>query len=79
MLSQKPIVMSVDEPDSVVQRCGCGIQVEAENANQVAEAVSKLASLSDAERAEMGRKGYDYAVEHLEYATLAKQFIQSIK
>lgn len=78
MLSQKPIIMSIDEPDSVVQRCGCGIQVEAENADQVADAILKIAALTEAERAEMGRKGYDYAVEHLEYATLAKQFIQSI-
>lgn len=79
MLSRKPIIMSVDEPNSVVQRCGCGIQVEAENAEQVANAILTIASLSKTERAEMGRKGYDYAVEHLEYATLAEQFIQSIK
>ena len=79
MLSQKPIIMSVDEPNSVVQRCGCGIQVEAENADQVANAILSIASLSKEERAEMGHKGYAYAVEHLEYATLAEQFIQSIK
>lgn len=79
MLSQKPIVMSVDEPDSVVQRCGCGIQVEAEDADQVAKAIIDIACLSKEERTIMGRKGYDYAVEHLEYTTLAKQFLQSIK
>ena len=79
MLSQKPIVMSVDEPDSVVQRCGCGIQVEAENVDQVAKAILDIASLSEEERTSMGRKGYDYAIGHLEYATLAKQFLQSIK
>ncbi|MCR4811282.1 MAG: glycosyltransferase family 4 protein [Bacteroidales bacterium] len=79
MLSQKPIVMSVDEPDSVVQRCGCGIQVEAENVEQVAKAILDIASLSKEERTAMGRKGYDYAVKHLEYATLAKQFLQNIK
>ncbi len=79
MLSQKPIVMSVDEPDSVVQRCGCGIQVEAENVEQVAKAILDIASLSEEERTSMGRKGYDYAVKHLEYATLAKQFLQNIK
>ncbi|MBQ3580201.1 MAG: glycosyltransferase family 4 protein [Bacteroidales bacterium] len=79
MLSQKPIIMSVDEPDSVVQGCGCGIQVEAENVDQVAKAIIDIACLSKEERTTMGRKGYDYAVEHLEYATLAKQFLQSIK
>lgn len=78
MLSQKPIIMSVDEPNSVVQRCGCGIQVEAENAEQVAKAILTITGLSKAECAEMGRKGYDYAVEHLEYATLSKKFIQSM-
>jgi len=79
MLSQKPIIMSVDEPNSVVQRCGCGIQVEAENADQVANAILTIASLSKEERDEMGHKGYAYAIEHLEYATLAEKFIQSIK
>ena len=70
--------MSVDEPNSVVQRCGCGIQVEAEKAEQVVKAILTITGLSKAECAEMGRKGYDYAVEHLEYATLSKKFIQSM-
>ncbi len=79
MLACKPIVMSVDEPDSVVERVGCGLRVEAENPNQATKAILKIANLSESERAEMGRKGYNYAVEHLKYSTLANQFIQSIK
>ena len=78
MLASKPIIFSVDEPHSLVQRVGCGLQVEAENIPQVAQAILQLAALSPQQRDEMGTKGHDYAVQHLQYPTLAKQFLQSV-
>lgn len=75
MLSGKPIVQSVDEPGSVVERVGCGIRVEAENAKAVAEAITKLAELSEQERNEIGLKGKEYVIKNLPWSKLAKDFL----
>lgn len=78
MLSSIPIIMSVDEPSSVIERVGCGIQVEAENPELVRGAILKLISLSKEERLEIGLKGKKYAEKNLEYSILAKRFIDYI-
>lgn len=78
MLSGKAIVKSVDEPDSEVQRLGCGIQVEAENVAEVAKAIATMAAMTPEERAKMGTKGREYAVNNLEYNVLAKRFIDYV-
>ena len=78
MLSAKPIVNSVDEPDSEVERQGCGIQVEAENVEQVCRAIRTLANMSTQERTEMGQKGRAYALENLNYRTLAERFLNNV-
>ena len=78
MLAGKPIVKSVDEPGSEVERVGCGIQVEAENVEQVRDAIQKIANMTDNERAIMGAKGRKYALENLEYHTLSQKFIDYV-
>ena len=79
MLAAKPIIFSVDEPDSLVQHVGCGIQVEAENTAQVVQAIEQLTNLSSEQRNIMGMKGHDYAVANLQYPTLAKEFLEKCK
>lgn len=79
LLSAKPIVQAIDEPGSVVERLGCGIRVEAENADLVAKAIIKIASLSAEERQEMGNKGRAYAQQNLKWQTLANKFIDSFR
>lgn len=78
MLSGHPIVNSVDEPGSLVERVGCGIQVEAENSEQVSEAIAELADMTSEERATIGEKGRKYALENLEYHTLSQKFLDYI-
>ena len=79
MLSGKPIVQAIDEPGSIAERTGCGVQVEAENPLRISEAIIKLAVLSKAERDEMGMRGRKYALENLEWGTLAKRFLKIIE
>ena len=78
MLAGKPIVKSVDEPGSEVERVGCGIQVEAENVKQVRDAIQTIADMTADERATMGAKGRKYALENLEYHTLSQKFINYV-
>lgn len=76
MLSGKPIIQAVDEPGCIAERVGCGIQVEAENPQLVADAVIKLASMPVEGRIAMGKKGNVYAKENLEWGTLATDFLK---
>jgi len=79
MLSAKPIVHAVDEPGSVVERLKCGIRVEAENPQKVAEAIKTIANLSPAEQTEMGERGRDYTRKNLEWGVLADRFIKAFE
>lgn len=79
MLAAKPIVQAIDEPGSVVERLNCGIRVEAENPEKIAEAILKIASLSESERKAMGERGRDYTRMNLEWGTLAERFIKEFE
>lgn len=74
MLSAKPIVQAIDEPGSLVEKVGCGIQVEAENPELVTNAIKTILSLSPEERDTMGRLGRQFTINNLEWGTLAKTF-----
>lgn len=75
MLCSLPIVQSVDEPGSVVERVGCGIRVEAENVEAIAKAIAQLADMSSDERKKMGIKGKKYVEKNLPWNKLAKDFL----
>lgn len=79
MLSGKPIIQAIDEPGSMVERAGCGIQVEAENALGVKDAIIKLINLSKAERDMMGEKGKIYATHNLSWDVLSKRFLEEMR
>lgn len=76
MLCSLPIVQSVDEPGSVVEKVGCGIRVEAENVRAVTDAIIQLADMSDEERKTMGKKGKEYVEKNLPWSKLAKDFLK---
>lgn len=79
MLSSKPVIYTIDEPGCLVERVGCGVRVEAENAVQLAKAIDKLTKYTPEERAEIGKRGKDYALTHLKWETLAEDFINAFK
>lgn len=76
MLCSLPIVQSVDEPGSVVERVGCGIRVEAENVKAVADAIMTLADMTPEERKAMGKKGKEYVEKNLPWSKLAEDFLK---
>ena len=78
MLSSLPIIHAIDEPGSVVEQVGCGVQVEAENEELVAKSILQLAALSNEERGAMGRRGRDYVQRNLKWSSLAESLLKSI-
>ena len=79
MLAKKPIVMSIDEPGSIVDRIQCGIRVEAENEKELANAIETILDMTEEERNEMGLRGEKYVKENLEWGILADKFITYLK
>lgn len=78
MLSAKPIVAAIDEPESIIKRIGCGIVVEAENSDSVVAAILKLSSLSQEELVALGEKGKTYATDNLKYSKLAEDMLMFV-
>lgn len=79
MLSSLPIIYSVDEPGCLVERVGCGYRVEAENIEEMANAITRLSDMTAEERRAMGKKGMIYAHEKLQWSILADDFVNSFK
>lgn len=78
MLAAKPIIFAVDEPNSLVERVKCGIQIPAENEEKIIKAIKHFLELSLEDRNKMGERGRDYAIKELNYTSLAKKFIDAI-
>lgn len=79
MLAEKPIIFAVDEPQSLVEKVGCGIQIPAENKSELIKTIRFLSAISSEKRKEMGRRGRDYAINELNYSSLAKRFISAVE
>jgi glycosyltransferase involved in cell wall biosynthesis len=79
LLAGKPIIFAVDEPNSIVKKIGCGIQIPAENEIEIIKAITSFAELSNEELTSMGKKGREYALQELNYTTLARKYIEIIK
>ena len=78
MLAGKPILFAVDDPHSLVEEVGCGVQVPAEKADRIAAALSYLGKISASEREAMGMKGKVYAEKELRFSAIAKKILDSI-
>lgn len=79
MLSKRPVLYGVEASNNPVGDAGCGLYVEPESPQAIAEACDKLMSLKKAELDQMGMRGYDYVVENHNYQKLAKQFLQCLQ
>ena len=78
MLAEKPIIFAVDEPNSLIEKTECGIQIPAEDKRELVNAIKLISEMSIEERTKMGIKGREYAMQELNYSSLAKKFIEII-
>ena len=58
--SGRPVIFSGKAPNDPVAEAGAGFSIPPEQPELMADALLKLASLTPEERAEMGKRGYDY-------------------
>jgi glycosyltransferase involved in cell wall biosynthesis len=76
MLSGKPIILSADVENSIVDRVSCGITIPAEDPKALVDTIHKLQEMPIYELQEMGKRGREYALKELDYEILSRKFIQ---
>jgi colanic acid biosynthesis glycosyl transferase WcaI len=76
MASGRPIVATVDQNTEVgylLDQAQCGLCIEPENADALAQAITKLYK-DDSLRNDLGRRGRDFVVEHYSRQVAANQY-----
>ena len=75
MYSEKPIVYAIDSGKSnIVKLSNCGVTVEAQNSEEIANGILTLYNMSKEQRENLGKNGKIYVTEHFTYEKLAKKF-----
>ena len=74
MMAAKPIVYAVDIPNNDVDKFNCGITVELENSQSIADAIIKLKALDVSELAKIGDNGRIAALLNYDYEIISQNF-----
>jgi glycosyltransferase involved in cell wall biosynthesis len=78
MLAAKPVILSADVENSIIDEIKCGKQIPAENSEELKNVLLKFYHMEQEERNIMGRNGQKYAVNNLNYDYLAQKFIKAL-
>lgn len=78
MYAAKPIIHSNNASNDLIKIANCGISVAAEDAQEIADAILKLANMSSSERQKMGQNGKDFVMKNHTYKKLANDYISII-
>ena len=75
MMSGKPVVLSTNAKNTIIEKYKCGVIVPAEDGEAIKGAILKIRNMTERERCEMGQKGFKAVKEHFGYEKLAKDFL----
>jgi glycosyltransferase involved in cell wall biosynthesis len=78
MYAGKPVVQAIEAGNDMVADANCGITVEPENPQAIADGILKLYTMSRKEREKLGNNGKQYVLANHAYHILAKQFLEAI-
>ncbi len=78
MMAGKPIIQAIKAGNDMVLEAGCGVSIEPENSEAIAEAVKKLIALPKINLQEMGENGKKYCIRNHDFRLLAKKYIEAI-
>lgn len=74
MLAAKPVLVSSNRIKDPVELSGCGLVVEPDNAETIADGIIKLMSLTDDDRISMGNRGREFVLKYHNYSYLSKEY-----
>ncbi len=78
MMAGIPVLHSVEAGNDPVADAGCGLTVEPESPEAVAQGLRRLAAVAPADRRVMGERGRNFVLAHHSYPVLAKRFLEAI-
>jgi glycosyltransferase involved in cell wall biosynthesis len=78
MYAGKPVIQAIEAGNDIVADAKCGITVEPENPQAIAEGISTLFNMKEGERKTLGENGRKHVLENHVYEKLAKDFLISI-
>ncbi len=76
MFTKKPILMSCNIPENIVDESNCGVISAPENSDDIALKIRSMSQLTKDELVQLGRNGYTYLIERLTYEKLAKDYME---
>ena len=79
MACARPIVWAINSANNPVSEAGCGITVEPEDPEDLANAIIKLCNLNAEERKEMGQRGYDYVMKYHSVSVLVDKLLEVLR
>jgi glycosyltransferase involved in cell wall biosynthesis len=75
MHSSKPIIYAIESGESnIVKLSSCGMSVEAQNPQAIADGVLELFNMKKEQRNKLGKNGKDYVLKYFTYEKLAKKY-----
>lgn len=75
MMASKPIIQAIDAGNNLVKEANCGIYVEPDNIDEIKEGILNIANMSEEERSNLGKNGYNFVMENHTYNVLGSNFI----
>ena len=79
MMAAIPILHAVEAGNDPVAEAGCGLTVQPENPQAVADGICRLLALSSEERKAMGQRGQAFILENHTYPVLARRFLKACR
>ncbi|WP_231964804.1 glycosyltransferase family 4 protein [Sulfurospirillum cavolei] len=78
MLSGKPILQAINIQNDIVEISGCGLCVQAEDANAIVDAIKIFYSMPKEMRKQLGEKGRAYVLQNFTYDRLAQAYLSCL-
>ncbi|WP_422445576.1 glycosyltransferase family 4 protein [Thermoanaerobacterium sp. DL9XJH110] len=78
LASGKPIIMSVNASNNIVDEARAGISVKSGDPEELVNGILKLKNMSEDERRAMGLNGYEYVKKYFSTAVLAQKMIKEL-
>ncbi len=76
MMAAKPIIQAIDAGNDMVAEANCGLSVEPENPQMLANAIRDLMSREEEDLLVLGNNGREFALKNHTYKELAQQFLK---
>lgn len=79
MFSGRPVLCGMEAAENPVELAGCGLLIESESPQAIAEGIRRLKSMPPEERDAMGRRGQEYVKACHDYQVLAKEYTKILQ